>query len=199
VQWKRSKINCETIAAVFYEFSRVTRTQRRIKRKLISNSAFKFQVVWMQSVTTMTTITMTIAECQSVKSGSSEESGGSDKQAEEECQLLCLMRQHQVLKLSRRHFCFYKINDTSLKRLEYLESELSIHWLHLTNRGEITLDYCKNYHFRYKCICNYMCCVWLFKWSDILQHTHVIFFPDPLTEEWTQNDLGSENVVLVYF
>jgi hypothetical protein len=39
-------------------------------------------------------------------------------------QLLCLVRKPQVLKLSRRHFCFYEINDTSLKRHEYLERKL---------------------------------------------------------------------------
>jgi hypothetical protein len=69
-------------------------------------------------------ITMTTQDLSVNKSGNSEESGVSDKQAEEECQLLCLVRQPQVLKLSRRHFCFYKISDAILRRLEYLEREL---------------------------------------------------------------------------
>ena len=67
---------------------------------------------------------MTTEDLSVSKSGNSEESGVSDKQAEEESQLLCLVRQPQVLKLSRRHFCFNKINDASLRRLEYLEREL---------------------------------------------------------------------------
>ena len=129
----------------------------------------------------MTTITMTTKELSVSRSGNSEESCGSRK-------------------LSRRHFCFYKINDASQSEKTWISGErASIHWSHLTNTGEITLDYCKKYRFRYQCVCNYMCCVRFFN-GVIICNIHMLFsFQICWQKNGLNNVFSSKNLVSTYF